>query len=333
MIGLVLAASLAATPVDSAGVRADTLAVPAASPALRLADRDTLGESPDGRGRLLEPSGIATDAFGRLYVTDAAEHRLQRWDAAGRWLDETGALGSEVNQFRRPGSVARLGSLGVAVLDIENRRILTFDLLGRRLSVLVDLASDELATSVGRITPIALASDQGGALYVADADGDRILAFDFSGHYTRTIGRHGDSQGAFRGLAGLTVGPRGELVTSERPRPEPRKSAAPAGANTARVRLQYFDAGGRPLAQAFSPRTPGTAAFPVAVDDSGRVALADESAGRLMILDRGGASLASRDGFAQPRALAFAPDGTLLVAEAGAGRVRRIALLPAAAKE
>ena len=58
---------------------------------------------------------------------------------------------------------------------------------------------------------------------------------------------------------------------------------------------------------------------------SARVAIADEASGRLWIFDPDGRRLGALAGLAGPRALAFA-GGSLLVAEARAGRVVRIAL-------
>jgi sugar lactone lactonase YvrE len=49
-----------------------------------------------------------------------------------------------------------------------------------------------------------------------------------------------------------------------------------------------------------------------------------------MVFSGEGRLLARESGLAGPSALAFAPDGTLLVAEPGARRVRRLALEPAA---
>jgi sugar lactone lactonase YvrE len=71
---------------------------------------------------------------------------------------------------------------------------------------------------------------------------------------------------------------------------------------------------------------PGRGALAVAVDDSARVAVADESTGRLWVFDPGGRTLARLSGLEGPRALAFAGGGTLLVAEARAGLVVRLTL-------
>ena len=293
---------------------APPVASPADSLAWRLRPVSVLVAQGDGRGQSLEPAGVAVDAFGRVVVADAALHRLQRFEPDGRWLGEAGSLGSDAGQLRRPGSVAMLGALAVVILDHENRRIERYDLFGRRLGTLVDLSDPALDQQVGRVDPVALAADRGGALYVADADRDRVLAFDFSGRYLRTIGGFGARPGSFRGLAGIAVAPRGGLVTAER----------------VNARVQCFDLSGRVIAAWPLPVARPAGAMPVAVDDSSRVAVADEAGGRLWVFDDGGRPLAALSGLLRPRALAFAPDGTLLVAEAGRGEVRRFVLERAA---
>ena len=265
-----------------------------------------------GSGRVVEPAGVAADAFGRLYVTDAGSHRLVRYDARGAWLGEAGTLGSGAGQMRRPGAVTPLGTLGIAVLDRENRRVLSYDLFGRLLGTLIDLVAPELEDQLDRVDPVDLAADVGGAVYVADAERDRLLVFDFAGRYVRTVGGYGAKPGSFRGLTGVAAGRRGQMVTTER----------------GNARVQTLDAGGRVLAAWPLHVRPGAGALPVAVDDSSRVAVADERTGRLWVFDSAGRPLAAARGLRGPRGLAFARDGALLVAESGAGLVRRFVLEP-----
>jgi hypothetical protein len=271
----------------------------------------TLGDGSNGGPRLLEPGAVAADAFGRVTVADAGAHKLLRYEADGRWIDQTGALGSDPGQLRRPVAVSPLGSLGVAVLDRENRRIVSYDLFGRLIGVLVDFASPELQDALGRADAVALAADRGGAFYVAEGDRDRVLVFDFSGRYLRALGGYGTAPGSFRGISALACTPRGELVVTER-----------AGA-----RLQHLDAGGRVVASWPLAVKGARARLPVAVDDSSRVAVADEATGKLWVFDASGRKWAEIAGLMSPRAIAFARDGSLLVAEAGAGRVRRFQLV------
>ena len=266
--------------------------------------------------RLAEPAGLAVDAFGRIVVSDAGLNRVQRYDARGVWIGAAGSLGSDPGQFRRPGAVAGLGNFGVAILDRENRRVVSYDLNGRLVGTLIDLADPTLSDQVGYVDPVAMAADRGGAVVVADADHDRLLAFDFAGRYLRAIGGFGGRAGSFRSLSGVATAPHGELVTTDR----------------AHARAQRLDAGGRPVASWALPVASGRGALPVAVDDSSRVAIADEDSGRIWVFGPGGRLLAAAAGLSAPRALAFAPDGTLLVAESGAGRVSRWALaIPTAA--
>jgi len=100
----------------------------------------------------------------------------------------------------------------------------------------------------------------------------------------------------------------------------------------ARARVQWLDAGGRVLASAWTPAWAagaGETAMSLAVDDSGRVAVDGERSGELCVLSPAGTCVARLAGLASPRGLSFAADGALLVAEAGAARVRRLLLEPA----
>lgn len=304
-------------------------AVPAATDSLRL--REDAVISGDVTHALVEPTGVLSDAFGRVWVSDAVLHKLRRWDDAGQPLDETGALGSEPGQFRRPGALARVGSLGVAVLDVENRRVSAYDHHLRLLGAAVDLASPELEARIGRVTPVSLASDRGGAYFVADAERDRVLVFDYAGTFQRELGGFGGRAGGFSGLMAVATTGRGTLVTVERPRGRPRKGAA-GDSTVARARVQWLDAGGRVIRTVWTPAWAAGAAetgLTLAVDDSGRVAVAGERSGALCILSPAGACVARLEGLAAPRGLAFTAEGALLVAEARAARVRRLVLEPA----
>ena len=52
-----------------------------------------------------------------------------------------------------------------------------------------------------------MASDRGGAVYIVDVDRDRLLMFDFSGQFIRTIGGYGAKLGSFSGLRASRAAP------------------------------------------------------------------------------------------------------------------------------
>jgi len=310
ILPLSLLLMMAAPSPDSAAIPRDSVVADTAS-AVRLIPRGVLTPPRDGHGEVVEVAGVASDAFGRIWLTDSQLHRVQRFDRKGEWLGETGSLGSDVGQLRRPGSVAPLGAANMAVLDRENRRVLVYDLFGRLQGVRLDLTDEALESQTGRVDPTWLATDRGGALFIADPARERLLIFDTSGRLMRTIGSFGPRVGAFRGLRALAVAPHGELIVTER----------------INARVQRLDAGGRPIASWALPiESKGAGGLPVAVDESGRVAVADETSGRLWVFDAQGRKLVEQSELSRPRALAFAPDGTLLVAEGNPAQVRRFEL-------
>src|SRR5262249_47628053 len=86
-----LATAPAASP--SATPAADATTAPADSAVTgHLTPRGVIG-APNERGQMVEPAGVAVDAFGTVWVTDAQLHCLERFDRDGRWLGEIGALG------------------------------------------------------------------------------------------------------------------------------------------------------------------------------------------------------------------------------------------------
>lgn len=293
-----------------------------------LAPRDTLSSG------LRRPAGVAVDAFGRITVADEERHTLERFAPDGRWLESTGALGSEPGRFRRPGSLAALGSLGIAVHDRDNRRIVAYDQHLRRIGIVADFTSESFTARFGRVDPVAMTADAGGAVLVADADRDRLLAFDFAGAFVREIGGFGGRSGAFQGLAALTAGARGGFVTLESgSRPKRARAGAPAAA-PARARIQWFDAGGSVLGSAWLDwASAESREGAIAVDAAGRIAVANAVTGEVRLLSPEGRTLAIVQALARPSALAFGADGALWVAETAAARVRSFTLAPASAAD
>ena len=295
---------------DSVGAASDSGIVAAPDSArLRVVVATRVSVGPD---RLADPAGLAIDSFGRLYVSDASLHRLQRFDRDGTWLGESGTLGSEAGEMRVPGAVVRLGALTMGVLDRENRRVVAFDLFGRRIGVVLDLADPTLEAQVGRVDPGVLAADRGGALYLSDPARERILCFDASGRYLRAVGGYGSRPGQLRGVRGLALTARGELVIAER----------------LNARLQVLDGSGRPVKSWPLPVGRTGAELPVAVDDQGRIAVADQARGRLWLFDTRGRALAAIAGLDRPRALAFGIEGELLIAGREPAAVRALTFEP-----
>jgi DNA-binding beta-propeller fold protein YncE len=86
------------------------------------------GSPGTGDGQFIFPSGLATNAAGRVvYVADSGNHRIQVFDAAGNFLRTFGGEGSGDGQFIAPFGVATdAAGRVVYVVDTFNHRIQKF---------------------------------------------------------------------------------------------------------------------------------------------------------------------------------------------------------------
>ncbi len=307
----VAAAADVPSPRDStAGVAPDSAAA-ATRPAFTLREAGGFDVGSPGASVATEPAGLALDAFDRITLSDRSLRRLLRFDLKGTRLGEAGSLGDDPGRLRRPGGMAPAGALGLAVLDEENRRVLLYDLFGRYSNVRVEI--DVAAEAQGRVVPSALASDRAGFMYVGDGDQDRVLVFDAAGAFARVLSGYAPGGGSIRGVAGLAVGPRGDVVICER----------------ASGRVVRLDPTGAIAARWAVTPPPLGARAPAAIDDSLRIAIADPAARTIRVFDAGGRLLARARTAGEPVALTFHRDGALWVAERDPVRVSRRVLTPA----
>ncbi len=139
--------------------------------------RLSLGEFGDGPGQLKDPAGVAFDRDGNLYVADAGNCRIQKFDPAGKPVTEWGSWGSQAGMFGTPQGVA-CGPGRVYVTDADNHRIQVFDPAGRFLYQW-GKAPNKPFQGEGRLhAPSALAvSPSGGLTVVAEPLDHRCQVF------------------------------------------------------------------------------------------------------------------------------------------------------------
>ena len=77
----------------------------------------TWGTSGSGNGQFDYPHGIAIDDEGNVYVADAYNDRIQKFDANGAFITKWGTSGSGNGQFDWPG--------GSAIDNLDNQEDLT----------------------------------------------------------------------------------------------------------------------------------------------------------------------------------------------------------------
>lgn len=168
----------------------------------------------DGLGpvaRFATPTGITIDGAGNLYVADASNFRIRRVDASGNvtTLAGSGVSGTTdgpaaTAQFREPQGIARDAAGNLYIADRSAYRIRKLSPAGvvsTYAGTGVRGYADGPALSAQFNSPVGLAMDAGGNLYVTDRDNPRVRRIDAAGNVTTIAGT---------GTAGYADGPAGQ---------------------------------------------------------------------------------------------------------------------------
>ena len=309
--------------------------------------------SEDGTGTaasFYSPSGVAVDSFGNIYVADQSNNRIRRIELAGaevttlagsgtaNFADGTGLAAS----FNNPQGVAVDSSNNVYIGDTTNNRICKITPAGV-VTTLAGSGSNSFADGTGAAasfrSPIGVAVDSSGNVYVGDADNHRIRKITPAGVVTTFAGSGSSSfadgtgtAASFNNPRGIAVDSSGNFYVADNGNNRIRK-ITPAGVVTTLAGSgSVGSSDGTGTAASFSNP------FGVAVDLAGNVYVGDYSNNRIRKITPAGAvtTLAGSgtgqfaDGtgtaasFNSPYGVAVDLSGNVYVADQGNRRIRKI---------
>ena len=127
--------------------------------------------------------------------------------------ENIGAFGQGDGQFREPAGITKLnGSL--LIVDRRNQRVqrfttgLTFEYAFKKILY-------EYGDNATMESPLSIAADERGAIYVLDSGPSVIYHFDSYGRYINTIGRFGAFGTKFNGPTGIAVDLNGLIYVAD----------------------------------------------------------------------------------------------------------------------
>ena len=133
-----------------------------------------------------QPWGIAVDKSGNVYVADTWNHRIQKFDANGKFLTMWGANGDtrgvanvDPLLFYGPRAIAIDAQGNLLVADTGNKRVLKFSPTGDPLAQYGGFGAGNGQFS----EPVGIAIDKQGNIFVADTWNQRIQKFDSNFNY------------------------------------------------------------------------------------------------------------------------------------------------------
>ncbi len=226
---------------------------------------------PDGASSVSQPTGVAVDAAGNLYLVNSNRNLVQKFDSAGKLLLQFGSGGNGNAQFSAPLAVATDSSGNVYVTDKDNNRVQKFNSSGTYVSEFGSNGSGD-----GQLnSPKGIAIDSSGNIYVADGGNSRVQKFNSSGVYQAQFGTNGSGDGQFSGLQGLALDSSGNLYA----------------ADSGNYRIQKFDTSGTFVSK-FGTSGHGNGelygAYGVALDSSGNIYVADGGNNRVQKFNSSG---------------------------------------------
>ena len=153
---------------------------------------------------LNEPSDVAFDSEGNIYVADAGNFRVVKYDRNGEPLTKWGVKGNKPGEFDFPHSIAVDQDDRIYVTDRQNGRVQIFSAEGVFLNEW---------TGFGHPYEIQFRPD--GTFWLTDARAGRILHLDSNGHVLGSFGQWGKEIGDLGFPHGFDFTPDGSLLVGE----------------------------------------------------------------------------------------------------------------------
>jgi sugar lactone lactonase YvrE len=223
--------------------------ITAAGVVTTLAGVAGIGGSADGVGadaRFFDPSSLAVDDAGNVFVTDTSNNTIRKVSAAGVVVTLAGAAGlsgstdgaESAARFYRPVGIATDGEGNVFVADSGNHTVRKITAAGMVTTLAGSASEHGRVDGTGAMArfddPDSLSSDTAGNVYVADNGGTTIRKITIAGVVTTLAGTPGvigadDGTGAnaeFSGAFGTAVDDAGNVYVADNSNHTIRKISA-----------------------------------------------------------------------------------------------------------
>jgi predicted membrane-bound mannosyltransferase/sugar lactone lactonase YvrE len=190
-------------------------AAPPPEPATLADGRIVFGRRGSDPGELAQPADVFVDGAGNIWVADAQNNRVQKFDANGALVGQLGRAGSASGAFNEPWSVAVDNDGFIYVADTWNHRVQKFAPDLTLVSAWGQPGSQNNPGPLDLYGPrdIVIAAD--GTLWITDTGNKRLLRFSPDGEPLGTFGSGGGEPGRLEEPVGLTTDAQGRFYVAD----------------------------------------------------------------------------------------------------------------------
>lgn len=233
-------------------------------PATIVTYNSKFGAVGTGNGQFSNPSGVAVDGSGNIYVTDYSNHRVQKFNSSGVYQAQVGGFGTGNGQFNGPYGITCDSANNVFVADFGNHRIQKFN-----SSLVYQSQLGAFGTGNGQFKyPAGLATHSTGTdIFVVDTGNYRVQRVTNASPpvYTTQIGSQGTGNGQFGTMNDCAVDSTGNLYVGD---------VTVSGANT----IQKFTNAAPPVFTSRTTLNTGGSLVGVEIDNSNNIYVSDVTA-------------------------------------------------------
>lgn len=234
----------------------------------------SFGTPGTGDGQFADPAAIALDSAGNIWVADASNNRVQKFNPAGTLLLKFGTYGTANGQFNNPQGIACDSADNVYVTDRDNNRVQKFNSAGTYTT-----KWGTAGTGNGQFNAAwGIAIDSSNNVYVGDFINNRVQRFNSAGTYVSQFGTAGSGNGQFNFVRGVDTDAAGNVWVADANNNRVQKF------NSSGTYQSQFGTVGSALGNLYSPSG-------IAIDSSGNVYVSDTSNYRVQKFNSSGVAV------------------------------------------
>lgn len=149
---------------------------------------------------LSQPRGLTADRFGNIYLVDAGNNRIIRFDTALTAIRDVGGFGTTAGSLQDPTYIALGNDLSLFIADAGNQRLAQYN---SRLNYVdqISLIDDDEPLKFGR--PAGIRIDRYGDIWICEEERGRVSVLNNIGSFDRFLGGVESSTGLLMNPAGI----------------------------------------------------------------------------------------------------------------------------------